>query len=103
MEGVARDEVADRREGACGDIQGCEQMLGVRMCCTRVIPLSLSLRCPETPRACLIPCRAGVLSFVAMPISEPSREQRTIRQRPDATGYSWHFGDGSTDRELTLT
>ena|SRR5258708_110326 len=35
-----------------------------------------------------IPCRAGALSFVAMPISGLSWEQRTILQQSDATGYN---------------
>jgi hypothetical protein len=35
----------------------------------------------------LSPCRTGVMWFVATPLSEPSREQRIILQRSDATGY----------------
>jgi hypothetical protein len=34
--------------------------------------------------------------------SEPQREQRTMLQRSDATGYDGHFRDGSLYQELTL-
>jgi hypothetical protein len=43
-----------------------------------------------------------VWSFDATPIREPSREQRTMLQRPDATRYDGRFRDGSLHQELTL-
>ena len=87
MEGVASDEVADRCEGACGDIQRWGQMLGVRTCCTRMTPLSLSLRYAKTPRAYLTPSSdvwgRGVFALVTPPLLSllvPQVEPATAQQ-----------------------
>ncbi len=45
------DEVADRREGACGDIQGCGQVLGVRACYTRMTPVESTSAIPRDARS----------------------------------------------------
>jgi hypothetical protein len=45
------DEVADRREGACGDIQGCGQVLGVRTCYTRMTPVESKSAIPRDARS----------------------------------------------------
>jgi len=45
------DELADRREGACGDIQECGQVLGVRTCYTGMTPVESKSAIPRNARS----------------------------------------------------